>query len=76
MKETLNFEKEIKQLSNENSMLKSKLYGAALNSQSLSYKIENLKDDLCGNAEDLARMKSDFVEKVADFIFKLHNIGV
>lgn len=57
-------------------MLKSKLYGTALDRLSLDLKIDHLKEDINGKNDEVGRIKSEFIERFSEFIFKLHNLGV
>lgn len=76
MKETIDLEREFQTLLNENQLLKQKLYTNTLDYKSVNFKIQEMKESLDENEETRRRQQSYFIEKFADLIFRVHNLGV
>jgi hypothetical protein len=63
-------------LQSQNELLRSKLYAKTLDTKTINFKIESIKECLDGTQDSRDRLKATMVEKFADFIFKVANLGV
>ena len=66
MKETMDLEREFQSMRNENQILKQKLYQSQI-----TLKISEMKSVLGDEYDQKKRQGAQFVEQVADFIFKI-----
>eukprot|EP00347_Sterkiella_histriomuscorum_P022586 403337924 len=77
-KESLDLEREFQTIMNENQLLKQKLYARTLDYKSVNFKIQELKESLqeSNKFEKQKRHQAQLVEAIAEYTFKLNNLGV